>query len=99
VHRDRVVPSGSRHCRLAGVAVSASWFAAVGVGWGMAQDGFVPADGCGYAGSGSDRLVARIDVFARVDGDVWIVKLRDDGPEDQDGALDIARDLMIGRDG
>jgi hypothetical protein len=52
--------------------------------------------------------IARTDVFVRVDGDVWIVERRDGGADgrsrfidadDEDSALDIARDLMIGGDG
>lgn len=58
--------------------------------------------------NGRWRRIARTDVFVRVDGDVWIVELRDGGADgrsrfidadDEDSALDIARDLMIGRDG
>jgi hypothetical protein len=52
--------------------------------------------------------LARTDIFVRVDGDMWLVELREGGAEgrsrfidtdDEDAALDVARDLMIGADG
>lgn len=52
--------------------------------------------------------LARRDIFIRVDGDMWLVELREGGGEgrsrfldadDEDGALEVARDLMIGSDG
>jgi hypothetical protein len=52
--------------------------------------------------------LARTDVFIHVDGDMWMVELREGGREgrsrwldarDEDAALNIARDLMIGSDG
>jgi hypothetical protein len=52
--------------------------------------------------------LARTDIFVRVDGDMWLVELREGGAEghsrfidadDEDAAFDVARDLMIGADG
>jgi hypothetical protein len=52
--------------------------------------------------------IARKDVLVRVDGDVWLVELRNGGvdgrsrfldADSEDNAFDIARDLMIGTDG